>query len=252
MWLEKYLSMILVVITRAKRILLAISSLSFPSPSSFFKTEKLRFLFVRTNAWIQLKADGNLGFLTQSESLTSEHDVSTLLCVCVYVVVGRTRRKNAFKSRTSLKSCRRPTEKRTFTEMQCPIKRDWISVAAAAIYLRVGWRQRRSSSGEWGAEGSRNWGLSVSRFLSLALFLIWKKKSWHACVCVSARSHVQWNFSTNHNHSSSMRWAYLRVRVRVECLLVLFLVEHCGNKEKKRKKKGKWLGRWNMCLKRTK
>jgi hypothetical protein len=67
------------------------------------------------NAWTELKADGNLGFLTQNESLTSKHDVSMLLCICVYVVVGRTRKKkDAFKSRTSLKSCRRPTEKRTF------------------------------------------------------------------------------------------------------------------------------------------
>jgi hypothetical protein len=189
MWLEKYLSTILVVITRAKRIVVTMPSLSFPSPSYFFKTEKLRFLFVRTNAWTELKADGNLGFLTQSDSLTSEHDVSTLLYVWLYVVVGRTRRENAFKSRTSLKSCRRPTEKRTFTEMQCPIKRDWISVAAAAIFLRVGWRQRRSSNDEWGAEGSRNWGLSVSRFLSLFLFLIWKKNhDMHAYVFLHART----------------------------------------------------------------
>ena len=36
---------------------------------------------MRTNAWTALKADGNLGFLAESESLTSEHDVSMLLCV---------------------------------------------------------------------------------------------------------------------------------------------------------------------------
>lgn len=36
MWLEKYLSTILVVITRAKRIVVAMPSLSFPSSSSSF------------------------------------------------------------------------------------------------------------------------------------------------------------------------------------------------------------------------
>ena len=47
--------------------------------------------------------------------------------------------------------------------MQWTIKRDWISVAAAAVsFLRVGWRQRSSSNDEWEAEGSRNWGFSVS------------------------------------------------------------------------------------------
>ena len=92
-WLEKYLSMIWVVITSANRPAMTMSSLSFPpssasassspsfSSSFFFQNGKLWFLFVRTNAWTALKADGNLGFLAESESLTSEHDVSMLLCV---------------------------------------------------------------------------------------------------------------------------------------------------------------------------
>lgn len=51
----------------------------------FLKTEKLRFLFVRTNAWTALKTDGNLGFLCRVSRLP----VSMLSCCCVMLCICR-------------------------------------------------------------------------------------------------------------------------------------------------------------------
>ena len=141
MWLEKYLSTILAIITEVQRIVGAMPSLSFPSFFFFFFWKRKNFdscscVQTRGPRWRQTEI-----LVSYAEWVAYQWAccLAVVLC-CVYADMVRTRKENVFDSRTSLKSCRRPIERRTFTEMQCPIKRDWISVAAVAIFLRVGWR----------------------------------------------------------------------------------------------------------------
>lgn len=109
---------------RARRIdaIIFFSSAFSFSPSCFFFENGKTSIPVRAlmNTSPKSKADGNLGFLTLNESLTSEHDVLMLLYVCVDMLLKNEREKeDAFKSRTSLKSCRRPTEKKENFSRKC-------------------------------------------------------------------------------------------------------------------------------------
>ena len=180
------------------------------------ETEKLRFLSVHRQthgpSW------------RRTEILVSLHKMSRLpvsmmcrccyayvcVCVCVCIVGGRTRKEDAFKSRTSLKSCRRPTEKRTFTEMQWTIKRDWISVAAVVRFLRevddnVQVAMTNEEQKEAGTEPFPS--LFFSRFFSLIFSSSETRRRKNHLINfyltrVCAFLHVQWEFFTNHNEFS--------------------------------------------------
>lgn len=62
-----------------RRNVIVIVSVSF-----FFLKKKENFdsCSCAQTPWTELKADGNLGFLMQSESLTSEHDASFVVVMC--------------------------------------------------------------------------------------------------------------------------------------------------------------------------
>jgi hypothetical protein len=114
--------------------------------------------------------------------------VDVVICMCI-CSCGTNEKRTPLSPGLPWKRIDDRQREEFFTEMQWTIKRDWISVVVTVRFLRIRWRQCSSSNDEWGAEGSRNWSLSVSLSLFfLSLSFSYKKKSFHQCVFLHART----------------------------------------------------------------